>query len=114
MYNIEFQKPAELLPDMPASVFRCEYIFLFHIVTSVGIMRIDSLIGAAVFVFLFSLSLLLTSFSPNKPSALSAHQSKREAADWSPQTSHNNRLCMVTVTEEGKLPKNPREISCQK
>lgn len=48
--------------------------------------------------------LSLPSLLPNMPSALSAHQSHREAVDWLSQTSPN-RLCMVTVTEERILPK---------
>lgn len=47
----------------------------------------------------------------NMPNALSAHQSHSEADDWPHWASlHNNRLCMVTVTEERKLP-NPHDTS---
>lgn len=52
----------------------------------------------------FSLSL-----KADVPNALSAHPSRGEADDWPPRTAtHNNSLCMVTVTEERKLPNPPR------
>lgn len=45
----------------------------------------------------------------NVPNASSAHPSCREADDWLSRTApHNNSLCMVTVTEERKLPNPPR------
>lgn len=45
----------------------------------------------------------------NAPWTTSAHPSHGEAVDWPPRTApHNNSLCMVTVTEEGKLLNPPR------